>query len=291
MDKKVKIRPMEVSDAKAVALIHTESWRSAYEGIVPQDFLAAIDVDKREERWAQGIVDDPSLIRLVAVNEDEKVLGFVCGLKNRDDNPDIQAELWAIYVAPDIERSGLGSSLFTSFQDELRKRDMKSMNVWVLEDNLKARNFYETMGGKLSSHQKQIEIGRKNLIEVSYEYDLRKPLSEAEIKGYIGQFVSVEMDQPIGSRYSGHGEEIIYPVNYGFIPNTISGDGEELDAYVLGVDEAKEKFNGRCIAVLHRTNDNDDKLIVVPDEVNFTNEEIDAMVEFQEKFFNHVIWR
>ena len=83
----------------------------------------------------------------------------------------------------------------------------------------------------------------------------------------------------------------IYPENYGFIPNTISGDGEELDAYVLGEDKPLETFEGRVIAVIHRLNDDDDKLVVVKDGKQYSNEQIDALVEFQEQWFEYEIIR
>ena len=106
---------------------------------------------------------------------------------------------------------------------------------------------------------------------------------------YLGQTVSVVMDRPLGSKHPKHG--FIYPVNYGYIPDTISGDGEELDAYVLGVQEPINKFTGKCIAIIHRTDDNDDKLIVVPEGMDFSNEEIEKEVAFQEKWFHHIIIR
>ena len=106
---------------------------------------------------------------------------------------------------------------------------------------------------------------------------------------YLGQTVSVVMDRPLGSKHPKHG--FIYPVNYGYIPNTISGDAEELDAYVLGVQEPINKFTGKCIAIIHRTDDNDDKLIVVPEGIDLSNEEIEKEVAFQEKWFHHIIIR
>jgi len=106
---------------------------------------------------------------------------------------------------------------------------------------------------------------------------------------YLGQTVSVVMDRPLGSKHPKHG--FIYPVNYGYIPNTISGDGEELDAYVLGVQEPINKFTGKCIAIIHRTDDNDDKLIIVPEGIDLSNEEIEKEVAFQEKWFHHIIIR
>lgn len=108
-------------------------------------------------------------------------------------------------------------------------------------------------------------------------------------KEYIGEVVNVKIDRPFGSNHPKHG--FIYPVNYGYVPNTISGDGEELDCYVLGVFEPVDEFSGKCIAVIHRTNDNDDKLIVVPEDKNYSDDAINALVEFQERFFEHIIIR
>lgn len=106
---------------------------------------------------------------------------------------------------------------------------------------------------------------------------------------YLNKIVNVEIDRQMGSRHPKHG--FVYPVNYGFIPNTISGDGEELDAYVLGVFKPIEKFEGKVIAIIHRLNDNDDKLIVVPENKNYTNEQIKALTEFQEQWFKSEIIR
>lgn len=106
---------------------------------------------------------------------------------------------------------------------------------------------------------------------------------------YIGKEVDVKIDRPLGSKHPKHG--FIYPVNYGYIPDTISGDGEELDCYILGVFEPIEEFHGECIAVIHRTNDDDDKIVVAPDGKNYNDEAIDALTEFQERFFEHTIIR
>jgi inorganic pyrophosphatase len=97
------------------------------------------------------------------------------------------------------------------------------------------------------------------------------------------------MDRPLGTKHPKHG--FIYEINYGFIPNTISGDGEELDAYVLAVDEPMDEFTGRCIAIIHRTDEDDDKLIVVPDGLDLGDEYIESDIAFQEKWFKHIIVR
>lgn len=110
-------------------------------------------------------------------------------------------------------------------------------------------------------------------------------------RDFLDKIVDVIIDKPLGSRHSEKYPNHIYPVNYGYVPNTISGDNEELDCYILGVFEPLETFKGKCIAIIHRTNDNDDKLIVVPEGRNYSNEEIKALTEFQERFFESEIIR
>ena len=110
-------------------------------------------------------------------------------------------------------------------------------------------------------------------------------------RDFLDKIVDVIIDKPLGSRHSEKYPNHIYPVNYGYVPNTISGDNEELDCYILGVFEPLEDFKGKCIAIIHRTNDNDDKLIVVPEGRNYSNREIRALTEFQERFFESEIIR
>ncbi|MBQ9116454.1 MAG: inorganic pyrophosphatase [Clostridia bacterium] len=100
----------------------------------------------------------------------------------------------------------------------------------------------------------------------------------------IGSIVTVKVDRPLGSRHPKH-HNILYPINYGYIEGIISGDGEELDAYILGVDKPVEQFTGRVIAIIHRLNDVEDKLVVAPDGVSFDKEQIAKVTFFQEQYF------
>lgn len=106
---------------------------------------------------------------------------------------------------------------------------------------------------------------------------------------YLGKNVSIVIDRKLGTKHPKHG--FIYMVNYGYVPNTVSGDGEELDAYLLGVFEPIDEFLGKVVAVIHRTNDNDDKLVVVPSSREYSDEAIRALTEFQEQYFESVIIR
>jgi inorganic pyrophosphatase len=108
-------------------------------------------------------------------------------------------------------------------------------------------------------------------------------------RDFLGKIVEVVIDRPLGSKHPKH--DIRYGLNYGFIPGTTSDDGEELDAYVMGIDDPLTRFKGRCIAIIHRTNDNDDKLVVVPDGLRFTDNYIRKATDFQEKFFESEIIR
>lgn len=113
--------------------------------------------------------------------------------------------------------------------------------------------------------------------------------TKVDSKDFLDKIVTVKMDRPIGSRHPKRG--FVYPINYGFIPNTISGDGEELDAYVIGPTVPLNEFVGRCCAIIHRTNDDDDKLIVVPNGKDIDNATIEKITDFQEKYYKHIIIR
>ena len=114
-------------------------------------------------------------------------------------------------------------------------------------------------------------------------------MEKVNAKDFLGKEVSVEIDRPLGTRHPKH--EFMYMLNYGFIPNTISGDGEELDAYLVGEFEPVEKSDGKVIAIIHRINDDDDKLIVSKEGKEYSDDAIRTLTEFQEKFFESVIIR
>ena len=101
----------------------------------------------------------------------------------------------------------------------------------------------------------------------------------------IGKRVNVIIDRPMGSTHPTH-TNIVYPINYGFIPNLFALDGEEQDAYVLGVYEPIEQFTGTVIAIIHRKNDNEDKWVVAPTGTTFSKDEIAKAVHFQEQYFD-----
>ena len=112
-------------------------------------------------------------------------------------------------------------------------------------------------------------------------------MEKVNAKDFLGKKVSIEIDRPLGTRHPKHG--FMYMLNYGFIPNTISDDGEELDAYLVGEFEPIKESSGKVIAIIHRTNDDDDKLIVSKDGKDYSDDAIRALTEFQEKYFESII--
>ncbi|MGL5314822.1 MAG: inorganic diphosphatase [Peptostreptococcaceae bacterium] len=104
---------------------------------------------------------------------------------------------------------------------------------------------------------------------------------------YLGKMVNVIMDRQLGSSHPTH--NFIYTLNYGFIPNTISGDGEEIDVYIIGEFEPLEEYSGYVVAIIKRENDIEDKLVVCRDLNRYNKQQIKALVEFQERFFKSKI--
>ena len=105
----------------------------------------------------------------------------------------------------------------------------------------------------------------------------------------LGKTVKVIIDRPMGTYHPKH-KDLYYPINYGYIEGIIAPDGEEQDAYVLGVDVPVREFEGRIIAIIKRLDDVEEKWVVAPEDMTFTKEEIMKQVEFQEKYFKTEIY-
>ncbi len=140
-------------------------------------------------------------------------------------------------------------------------------------------------GALLDASRRRPAIGfepKKSLVMESKSLSLAKP--------FLGKEVEVIIDRPLGSKHPKHG--FAYEANYGYISDTKAPDGEELDAYVLGIDDSVVAFKGVCVAIIHRLDDDDDKLVVVPKELgNMSDEKIKKATNFQEQYFTSVIIR
>ena len=104
----------------------------------------------------------------------------------------------------------------------------------------------------------------------------------------IGKSVKVIVDRPLGTYHPKY-KDIYYSVNYGYVEGVIAPDGEEQDAYILGINEPIKEFDGKVIAVIHRYDDIEEKWIVVPEHLSLSKDEIMRQVDFQERFFESEI--
>ncbi len=112
---------------------------------------------------------------------------------------------------------------------------------------------------------------------------------KALVRGYLGKTVTIGIDRPIGYVHHKEKYSLCYPINYGYIPGVLGGDGEELDVYLLGVSTPVTEYTCRIIGIAHRENDVEDKLIGAPVGMSFTVEEMAAAIDFQEKYYKTTV--
>ena len=105
------------------------------------------------------------------------------------------------------------------------------------------------------------------------------------LNNLLGKAVHVVVDRPIGYCHKG----TVYPVNYGYIPGLMGGDGEEQDAYILGIDTPLSSFDGQVVGAIRRKNDVEDKLIVAPEGMVLHQGQIAEAVHFVEQYFDSYI--
>jgi len=159
------VRPAELEDADEIARVHVATWRSAYRGLLPDDFLASLSEANYAERWKRVIGE--GLSRVFVVDEDEGIAGFASGGRERAGETGFAGELYALYVLEGAQRRGHGRELVRAVAGALHEMSLPDMIVWVLRDNPTARRFYERLGGKYVRAQ-PITIGSATLEEVSY---------------------------------------------------------------------------------------------------------------------------
>lgn len=172
-------------------------------------------------------------------------------------------------------------------------------DLWLFKRDIDIKkdlhfNDGEVIDAKWVSISQFLEMYHQNQIVDSVdfgmeEYQMAINVSFLEYDNYIGKKIKGRIDRPLGSMHPKH--QLIYPINYGYIPETINGDGEEIDCYLLGENRPIHEFEGKCIAIIHRLNDNDDKLVISCNNENYTDEEIRNLTYFQEQYFKSVIVR
>lgn len=178
----VFIRKATKSDIPDIAAIHVAGWQGAYGGIVDQDYLDSVTVEKRIEQWSEWFADETAT-RLVAC-QDNKIVGFITfgTLKTAPAGtskirPLYSSEIYALYILPEVFRQGVGTSLMKVAVNELQIQKHQSLCLWVLKDNKRACHFYEKMGGQRIG-KKMVEFGPTKAKEVCYGWREIKEILE-----------------------------------------------------------------------------------------------------------------
>ena len=152
------IRPGEPDDAEGIARVHIRTWQAAYAHVFPAERLAAMSVDARAEQWRRW----PPIV----AEDDGEIVGFVSVGASRDD--DAEGELYAIYVDPTRWGTGVGRELIAAGEARLRELGRHDVVLWVLEDNPRARRFYEAAEWRLDGARRPIEFFGVEVPEVRY---------------------------------------------------------------------------------------------------------------------------
>ncbi len=162
------IRDARTEDADAAAAVHVDAWRTAYRGIIAQEYLDGLSYAKRREGFLKGLAD-PNTVNVVAEARG-KIVGFARGGPNIAPVDWYDSQIYALYVLEPNQRQGVGRMLFLATCQRFVEQGLASMTVCALEDNASARAFYERMGG-LRIGDELVPIGRQNLREIIYGWD------------------------------------------------------------------------------------------------------------------------
>jgi L-amino acid N-acyltransferase YncA len=162
------VRDATHDDVPAIARVHVDTWRTTYQGIVPDERLASLSYEKRANGWHQILNHSSEDGNFTYVAEDEcgHVIGFANGCPERTGHPVYKGELTSIYILESCQKKGVGRCLVRAVVERLSQSGIYSMLVWVLADN-PACQFYAALGGQ-RVQEKEIEICRKPLIEIAY---------------------------------------------------------------------------------------------------------------------------
>jgi len=164
------VRRADPADAHAIAETGVVGWQSAYRGLLPDDYLDGMSVDKRAIAWQSMLEADPEGRTPAWVAETAAgVLGFVSGGPPRDaDVSPPTAEIYAIYLRPEAWRRGIGTALMETATAHLRSAGATELVLWVFEANARARAFYQALGWLPDGARQALLVGGQRAMEVRY---------------------------------------------------------------------------------------------------------------------------
>ncbi|WP_194841305.1 GNAT family N-acetyltransferase [Salinibacillus xinjiangensis] len=170
----INIREAKFLDAEGIAKVSVSSWKSTYAGIMEQEFLSSLSYQSRKNKWQQSIEKGEDIIYVA--EEDEKIVGFVSGGKERTGQYPMNGEIYAIYLLEAYQGQGIGTKLLRPFLQQLTARNVDSLLVWVLQQN-PFKRFYQKLGASLID-QKEVQVGNRILIEEAYGWDRMETLQQ-----------------------------------------------------------------------------------------------------------------
>lgn len=166
------VREGNKDDAKGVAKVHVDSWRSTYNGIISDQFLNNLSYEKSEKRFRDKVFSpNSSEYVFVAENNQKDIVGFVIGGRNRTEHSNYDGEIYAIYILEEYQKQGIGTKLINAMKEQFIKIGINTYVIWVLIDN-PSKHFYEKIGGELVSTQ-TIQLGDEDLEEISYGFEVQ----------------------------------------------------------------------------------------------------------------------
>lgn len=168
--KDIIIRDIKEEDIPSVVDIQINGWKTAYSGIIDEKYLNSMNRNERIEKRRKDYKNNGFIVAEL----DKKIVGFcryVDSNKYTHEVQDIDCELMALYVKPDLKYNGIGTKLFQFVINKFKNKEKKKMIVWCLKDNEPSKKFYIKMGGKIIK-ERTIKIGEKNYTEVGFIYNL-----------------------------------------------------------------------------------------------------------------------
>lgn len=162
------IRSANKDDASQIATVHIDSWRVIYRTHMPDSILDNLSLEKRESEWRERLYAG---VKVWVIEEDKKIVGFasVCPSRDSDVDPIRVAEISAIYLLPEFWRKGLGNKLCRTIFESIISLGFKEITLWVLEGNIQASKFYESLGFQKTGDIQIVHVGSESLKELRYK--------------------------------------------------------------------------------------------------------------------------
>lgn len=248
--------------------------------------MISITIENKEETEfaLKKSLENPVVVKLWNESESGKHILAVCGASYVVFEKSPDADVYDTPICKFVGKTDMGPEEDDCIADDILWKEHGGCVVIMMRDRYE---FCRRPSVKVVFDENAYEFSERKFKTKNNnpKFLKRKKLA----RSYLGKTVEILMDRPLGYVHEKEKYTLTYPINYGFIPDVIGGDGEELDVYLLGVDEPVSKYTAKIIGIVHRENDTEDKLVAAPDGMSFTKEEIAEQVEFQEKYYDSFI--